>query len=146
MCVNCNLLNPITDEFADFLCVPRRKYLVVGYTTNVFTEEFESFCGWDGSAADSADEASDRPEAYFLGLNNWTTCKYFSFVGADGVSDHRAVLDSGEGVCTVLKSGHSLTLYEGKLRLRPGASLPEFARAQPDWDAYLDMFIREGLA
>jgi hypothetical protein len=33
MCINCNLLTPITDEFADFLGVERRKYLTIGHYT-----------------------------------------------------------------------------------------------------------------
>jgi hypothetical protein len=33
MCINCNLLTPVTDEFADFLGVEKRKYLTIGHDT-----------------------------------------------------------------------------------------------------------------
>ncbi len=34
MCINCNLLTPLTDEAAEILGVAKRKYLVVGHETN----------------------------------------------------------------------------------------------------------------
>jgi hypothetical protein len=32
MCINCNLIVPLTDKGADLINVPRRKYLVLGHT------------------------------------------------------------------------------------------------------------------
>ena len=39
MCINCSLLSPVTDEFAEYLGVEKRKYLVVGHSTFDFFEK-----------------------------------------------------------------------------------------------------------
>ena len=36
MCINCNLITPITDNFADYIGVEKRKYLVQGCTVAEF--------------------------------------------------------------------------------------------------------------
>lgn len=41
MCVNCNLLVPVTDKFAEYLGVEKRKYLAYGNETNMFQLNFE---------------------------------------------------------------------------------------------------------
>lgn len=41
MCINCNLITPVTDEFAEYLGVEKKKYLVQGCTTVPFIDKLK---------------------------------------------------------------------------------------------------------
>lgn len=128
MCVNCNLVTPVTDVFADFLGVERRKYLVRGRDTYDLwlSDEYKAFCTDRGLFDEKMDTIP--PESSSNHLYNYRTVKYFSVMGFSGST-------------TVVKCGKTLTLLEGKITVL--APLPVALQKMERWDEYLDMFDGE---
>ena len=126
MCINCNLTTPITDGFADYLGVDRRKYLIVGSDTAVLQHDFNNYMETEKKLV---------PKFESIGKWGWFCIAYSNQLYNNKTIDffHVSKMPS----ITVIKNGIPIKLYEGRIKVL--GPLPKSEQLD-GWDKYLELF------
>ena len=132
MCINCNLIVPLTDDCADILEVPRRKYLTLGHITNSIMFKNHKKIIEDFSKNNTSLLDMPRYESgYSNNLVNYLTANFLKeeqikyFEWEDNLDDKKIVKDG-------------VNLYESKIKiLKP---LPKVLKTDNHSNYYSELF------